>query len=230
MLQTSWIAAGLRLGAFAVVLSIGAVFGATPSYAQASPETPTGRVIAAAQLDGGYRFEFVDDAGAGVVGVGEIAPAGYRSVLGDLTNRQGATPLEVFLAVTPPGTAAPRRLVDDHAVAVRRTGRTNTAPRTLSITGLTGPAAAPGGASEGYTGDCQYNSSVVPGHSDWAKAWHWEHLAKDIHAQETYQNRDLAPSVPLAQRVWYAGSTGSRWLAACHGETQLNYGALNYSA
>src|SRR5215207_5308142 len=50
MLHTSWIAAGLRLGALVVTLSIGAVFGAAPSDAQAPAETQTGRVIATAQL------------------------------------------------------------------------------------------------------------------------------------------------------------------------------------
>jgi hypothetical protein len=229
MLQTLWMAAGPRLGALAVALSIGAVFGVAPSDAQTPAGISPGRVIATAQLDGGYQFEFVDDTAAGTVGVGEIAPARYRSVLGELTDRQGATPLEVFLAVAPPGTTAPRRLVDDHAAAVRRTGRTNTAPRTLSLTGLTGPATF-GGGTTSLAQDCQYDSSEAFGHSQWAKAWHFEHLGKDLHAEETYQNRDLAPSVPLSQRVWYAGSTGSRWLAACHGETQLNFGKLDFSA
>ncbi|PCC74265.1 hypothetical protein SAMN02745121_04368 [Nannocystis exedens] len=89
-------------------------------------------VIAAIDSDAPGKIEFLDESeitGEPTIGVVAIGPEGRRALA--LFDAADASPLEVFLALSPTG-AAPRALVEDHA-RLAADGRVPTAPRELQL-------------------------------------------------------------------------------------------------
>ena len=87
------------------------------------------RIIASLQLTNRRVIEFVD-LQDGHVGVAERGPMNRRSASIALATAWNATPLEIFMALAPRGSVAPRALKGDHDDYVARTGR-DPSPRSL---------------------------------------------------------------------------------------------------
>ena len=91
---------------------------------------PGARTIARLRLANGNFVDFVDLLD-GHVGVGEKAKRGQRLASTYLASAWAATPLEIFLALAPRGSAVPQALRTDHENFAARSGRSR-APRDLT--------------------------------------------------------------------------------------------------
>ncbi len=131
----------LRLAAIGVLLAIAGT--ASDSWGQVLTEElmpiertagvvvdPGTRSIARLRLANGNVVDFVDLLD-GHVGVGEKAKRGQRLASAYLASAWDATPLEIFLAVAPRGSAVPQALGTDHQDFTARSGR-SAVPRDLT--------------------------------------------------------------------------------------------------
>ena len=137
-------ARGFRLSRLAAMCMSFAIAGTAPdSWGQTRAEElmsientagvvvdPGARSIARLRLANGNIVDFVDLLD-GHVGVGEKAKRGQRLASTYLASAWAATPLEIFLALAPRGSAVPQALRTDHEDFAARSGR-SPAPRDLT--------------------------------------------------------------------------------------------------
>ena len=79
--------------------------------------------------------------GGDEIGIAERTPRGARPAAMPLVARHRATPLEVYLALQPRGTAAPDALVRDHGMRAARSLAASVTPRALATAPSTGAVA-----------------------------------------------------------------------------------------
>ncbi len=194
-----------------------------------APSVERNDVIAQLRTVDGHRFDFVAE-GDGVA-VAEIAPAGSSSNLETLIAAQGASPLEVYLAIDPANAGAPARLQDAHDAYVRKAGRTDTSVRRLKLTtsDATASSVTANSVVEGYDTDfCRYDTGYTPGHSQFTWWWYWTvGLTADFTAQQAYEYQNLNGTTG---KVWYAGTSSSRWLGACNGNYIYGFQDFGFDA
>ena len=123
----------MGLGLVAGALLFAGTSSVTAAPERSSEKVPSDYRVLATLEQGGATFEFVQS--SGVIGVAEYGPVGMPTLLTDRAT-DGATALEVFLALAGPNDVAPKALMDDHKASVKMAGRSDTAPRDLDLSQL----------------------------------------------------------------------------------------------
>lgn len=177
-------------------------------------------IVAKVELEGGHRFEFIDEGNS--IAIAEIGPAGSTSNLQSLINRQSATPLEIFLAMTSRKSSPPDLLIKDHYNNVSQ--KENKEPRILKFT-LNQNALF--SVDEGYsTSYCTfvsgYQGNSLFGH-DWLSDFEYE----DFVEADTFDLEDLNNQ---QGKAWYAPKSDNRWLGACNGNYVFGFPSFRFSA
>lgn len=150
------------------------MLGATEPESSLREITTAFSTLAVLDAPGGAKLEFrqLDD---GTLVVSELVPVGAPSPMDALMTAQGATPLELFLAVAPAGSAIPAALEDAH-ITWARSRKLDTAPRALSFAPPIGTAAIDGKYVWDYLADCDEPDDRGWFDSFWQTygwSWHW---------------------------------------------------------
>ena len=174
----------------------------------------------------GRRYDFIDE-GEGI-GIAEIAPTGSPSLFDELSDAEHYSALELYLSLKEDHTEIPSKLLEDHLQFAQKAGRSDNAPKKLSLN-VDATLFARSSVDEGYDPNhCNYSDNMHPGNSEFTWAWFWSiGVNKDFTAQQTYFPSDLNGTTG---KRWYAGKSRARWLGACNGNYIYGFPAFEFRA
>lgn len=168
------------------------------------------RVVATIETDNGGTTEFLD-LGDGHIGIGERTPRNSRSAALPLVAHHDATPLEVYMALTPKDAGIPMPLMRDHQLRAQRSATLAETPRRLSAKGLTMSSLQTPGL-EPYACDA-FGFDWI---DDWTEAF--DGITTYRAALYRHQEIGMITFYPGAY-VYYGTNTNSKtYLGACNGD------------